>query len=167
MSSLSLGKTGVAQIFKSIGNMASKRAGSKDTIESSTGDVVQQVSMRFPVYIDTHFFIKNDLKIAWEEINTIFVGNFVENLEDRHVYVNIHKSGLYKVACRHPTFLCIDMIHWIVSHTDPKMMILSSVEDYQQIYHFPQLVNEIDAPFYTLNSRVNTRHILKCLVWEP
>ena len=72
--------------------------------------------MSFLMYIDTHFFIKKDIKITWKDINTIFTCSFDENLEDRKVYVNIHKSRLYKVAFRYPVFPCVDVIHWI-SHT--------------------------------------------------
>lgn len=107
--------------------MASKRDGSKDIVERSTEDVVEQGSVSLPVYIDTHLFIEKDIKITWKDINTIFLAIFEENLEDRQVYVNIHKLGLYKVACRFPVFPCADVIHWIVSHTDPKTMILRSM----------------------------------------
>ena len=83
--------------------------------------------MSLPMYIETHMFIEKDIKITWQGINTIFAGNFEENLEDRQVYVNIHKSGLYKVACRYPAFFCAYVIHWIVSHTDPETMVLNNV----------------------------------------
>lgn len=114
-------------LLSSIGNMASKRARSKDIVRSSTRDVVEQVSMSLLVYIETHMFIEKDIKITWQDINTIFTGNFEENLEDWQVYVNIHKSRLYKVACKYHTFLCTDVIHWIISHTDPETMILINV----------------------------------------
>jgi len=74
--------------------MAFKRARSKDTTKSSTGDVVEKFSMSLPMYTYTHLFIEKDIKITWQDINTIFAGNFEENLEDRQVYVNIQKSGI-------------------------------------------------------------------------
>ena len=83
--------------------------------------------MSLLMYTNTHLFIEKHIKITWQDINTIFAGIFEENLEDQQVYVNIHKSGLYKVACRYPTFPCTNVIHWIFSHIDPEMMILSSV----------------------------------------
>lgn len=98
--SMSLGIIGVHQSLSNIITMDSKKAGSKDTVESSTRDVVEQGSMSLPVYIDTHLFIKKDIKITWKDINTIFSCSFEENIEDRQVYVNIHKSRLYNVACR-------------------------------------------------------------------
>jgi len=71
--------------------MASKRVGSKDIIESTTGDVVEKVSMSLPIYEDTKLFIDKEIKITWKDINDIFLGTFEENLEDRRVSVSIHK----------------------------------------------------------------------------
>lgn len=53
MSSLSPGTTIVEQLFRNTSNMASKKATSKDIVESSTGDVVEQMSMNVLVYVDT------------------------------------------------------------------------------------------------------------------
>ena len=157
--------------------MASRRDGSKDTVERSTGDVVEQLSMSLPIYTNTHQFIDKYINITWKYINNTFTSSFEENMEDQHVYVNIHKSGFYKVAWRYPNLPCANVIQWIVSHTDPEMMILSSVsgvelvtyrtEYYQHIYHFPWPVNMIDAPFHTANNNENTTDILKFWVREP
>lgn len=62
--------------------MASKRAGSKDTVKISTRDVVKQGSMSLPMYTDTHLFIEKDINITWKDINIIFACSFEENLED-------------------------------------------------------------------------------------
>lgn len=121
------GITSVQQSLSSIGTMASKRVGSKDTIGSATGDVVEQMSMRLPIYEDTKIFIDKGIKMKWQGIKDIFSGTFEENLEDRKDYVNIHKFGLYRIACRYPTFPCAYKIHRIVLHTDPETMSLSSV----------------------------------------
>ena len=67
--------------------------------------------MNLPVYAGTQLFIEKDIKITWQEIKDIFVGSFKEYLEDRQVYVNIHKSGLYRVACKYPAFRYVDIIH--------------------------------------------------------
>lgn len=91
--------------------MASKRARSKDTVESITRDVVEQGSMSLPMYTDTHMFIEKDIKIAWKDINTIFLGSSEENLKDQQVHANTLKSELYKVSCRFPVFPCADVIH--------------------------------------------------------
>ena len=90
--------------------MASKRACSKDTIESTTRYVVEKVSISLSIYEDTKLFIDKEIKITWKEINDIFSGTFEENLEDRRVYVNIHNSSLYWFSCRYPAFPCVDMI---------------------------------------------------------
>ena len=125
--SLSIDITGVHHPLNSIGIMASKRAGSKHTIESAIRDVVEQVSMSLPIYEDTKLFIEKEINIKWKDINDIFSSTFEENLEDHKVYVNIHKSSLYQIACKYPAFPCAKMIHWAVSHTDPETMVLSSV----------------------------------------
>lgn len=96
--SLSPGILGVFLPLSNTGSMASKRSRSKDTVESATGDVVEQVSMRFPIYEDTNLFIDKEIKMKWKDINDISLGTFEENLEDRRIYVNIHKSGLYWIA---------------------------------------------------------------------
>lgn len=168
------GITGVHQSLISIGTKASKRVGSKDTIESTTGDVIEQVSVSLPIYEYTKLFIYKEIKITWQGINDIFSGTFEENLEDRRLYVNIHKFGLYWVACRYLTFPCADLIHWIVSHTDLETMLLSSVsgtklatftaENFQEMYHLLQLVNEIAALFTHPSSSANSRDILKSWV---
>jgi len=154
--------------------MASKREGSNDTVESTTRDVVEQVYMSLPIYEDTNFFIDKEIKIKWQDINDIFSGTFEENMEDHKVYVNIHKSGLYWVACRYPTFPCTDMIHWIVSQTDLEAMVLSSAsgkklaifreENFQEMYHLPKPVNTMDAPFTNPNNNAKSRDILKSWV---
>ena len=87
--------------------------------------------MSLPIYEDTKLFIDKDIKMKWQDINDTFLGTFEENMEDRRVYVNIHKSGLYWIACRYPVFQCVDMIYWIVSHIDPETMVLSSTSETQ------------------------------------
>lgn len=138
---------GVHLSLNSSGTMASKRVGSKDTVESETRDAVEKLSMRLHIYEDIKIFIDKDIKMKWQEINDTFSGTFEENIEDRRVYINIHKFGLYRIACRYPTFPCADMIHCIVSHTDPETMALSSASGtklatfwakyFQGIYHLP------------------------------
>lgn len=130
--------------------------------------------MNLPVYEDMYLFIEKDMKITWKEIKDIFQSTFKE---DRQVYVNIYKSGLYRVACRNLAFSCMDIIHWVASHTDHKMMILRNTsgtqlasfrkENYYHIYHFPQPVNYMDALFLTPNNNLNIIYIKKCWVKEP
>lgn len=177
MFALFLGTSVVEKSLSSTSIMVSKRVGSKENIERSTGDMVEQVPINFPIYADTQLFVEKDMKITWEEIKDIFAGTFNEDLEDRQVYINIHKSDLYRVACRYPAFPCVDIIHWVVSHTDPEMMTLSNTsgthfstfrsEKYHQMYHFPQSVNYMNALLFTPNNNVNSRDILKRWVKEP
>jgi len=83
--------------------------------------------MILPIYEDTKLLIDKEIKIKWQDINNIFLGTFDENLEERRVYVNIHKSRFYQIACKYLKFPCTNMIQWIVSHIDPETMVLSSV----------------------------------------
>lgn len=46
--------------------MASKKASSKETIESSTGEAVEQKSDDFPMYADTQLFIEKGTILTWE-----------------------------------------------------------------------------------------------------
>jgi len=85
------GTISIKYLLSSTCNMASKRVGSKDIVESSTGDVVEQLSMSLPIYANKHMFIEKDIKITWQDINNIFAGSFEDNLEDQQVYFNIHK----------------------------------------------------------------------------
>lgn len=95
---ISLGITGVHPSPSSSSSMASNREGSKDTIENAIGDAVEQGFMSFPIYEDTKFFIDKEIKMKWKDINNTFSGTFEENLEDRRVYVNIHKSSVFQIS---------------------------------------------------------------------
>lgn len=94
---LSLDLLGVNPPLSSIRSMASKREGSKDANISVTGALVERVSSSLPIYEDTKMFLNEDIKMKWQEVNDAFAGTFGEDLEDRQVYVNIQKSGLYQI----------------------------------------------------------------------
>jgi len=79
------------------------------------------------IYKYTNLYLDKEIKMKWQEVNETFAGTFGEELEDHQVYVNIHKSNLYQISCRYPMFPCVDMIHWIISHTDPETMTLRNV----------------------------------------
>lgn len=118
---------GVHPSLSRLGSMASKRAGSKDTNESAIGHAVEQVSMCLSIYEETKLIVDKEIKLKWQDINDTFSGTFGEDLEERRVHVNIHKSCLCRIACRYPSFPCADMTHLIVSHTDLEMMVLRNV----------------------------------------
>ena len=42
--------------------------------------------------------VDKDIKLKWQEVNDAFEGTFGEDLNNRQVYVNIHKFGLYWIA---------------------------------------------------------------------
>lgn len=52
--------------------MPSKKAGSKKTIKSATGDAVEQVSMSLPIYEDTKLFVDKDIKMNGRTLMTPF-----------------------------------------------------------------------------------------------
>lgn len=108
--SLTSSITNVHESLHSTCTMDSKRAWSKDTIKSAIGDMFEQMSMSLPIYEETKFFIDKDIKIEWQDINDIFSCTFEENLEDRRVYVNVHKFGLYQIPCRYLMFPSPNMI---------------------------------------------------------
>ena len=130
--------------------MAFKRVASKETIEISIGELIEQMSVNLPIYADIQLFIEKGTKLTWHQIKGTFADEFKEDLEDRQVYLSIQQWGLYKVACKYPAFLCADIISWIVSHSDEQTMALSSAsgqklatfkaEDFQQMYHLPKPV---------------------------
>ena len=79
--------------------------------------------MSFPVHTKKNILIKKEINITWQDINTIFLEKFEENLEDQQVYVNIHKSGLYKVACKFPMFHFANVI-LLGSHPNPLIYVM-------------------------------------------
>lgn len=102
--SMALGITRVRFFLSSTSTMASKRAGSKDTVESENGDAIEKLSMSLPIYEHTKLFIDKEIKMKWKDINDTFSSTFEENLEDCRVYFNIQKSGLYWIACTYLAF---------------------------------------------------------------
>lgn len=92
---MSLGIESVRLSLINSGSMPPKREGLKDTDGSTTGDAIEQVSMSLLIYEDTKLLVDKDVKLKWQDINDTFLGTFGQDPEDRRVYVNIHKSGLY------------------------------------------------------------------------
>jgi len=107
---MSLDTVCIRMSLSSSGSMASKRTRSKDINKRATRATVERVSTSLSTYEDIMMIIDKDIKLKWKEVNDTFSGTFGEDREDRQVYVNIHKYGLYQIACRYPTFPCVDMI---------------------------------------------------------
>jgi len=91
--------------------MSSKRIGSHDTNGMVAGTVVEQVSSGLSIYEDTKLYLDKDIKLKWKEVNETFRGTFGEDLEDHQVYMNIHKSGVYWIACKYLALPYTNMIH--------------------------------------------------------
>ena len=62
--SLSPGIIGVFSSLSSTSTMTSKRAGSKDTVQSTTRDAIDQMSMSFPTQEDIRLFVDKNIKIS-------------------------------------------------------------------------------------------------------
>lgn len=156
--------------FSSI-SMASKRTGSEDNDGNAARAIVEKVSSSLSIYEDTKLYLDKGIKLKWQEINETFVGTFMEHLKDCQVYVNIHKSSLYWITCRYPAFPCVDMIHRIISHSNPETITLSSVSgtklatlwewDYDEMYKISEPVTVMETPFSLPNNIANSRDILK------
>lgn len=110
-------------------------------------------------------------------VKDIFSKDLEADLEDRHAYLNVKWSGLYRFTCRYPTFPCAYFITWIVSHIDEKTMTLINIngknlatflaEDYQHMYHLPEPVNLMESYFYATHNSWSTKYIIKGLVKDP
>jgi len=95
---LSLVLTSFHLPLRSSGSMASKRARSKNTNGSAIGVAIERVSASLPIYQDSKVIVDKNINLKWQEINDEFVGTFGDDLRDYQVYMNIHKSGLYRIA---------------------------------------------------------------------
>lgn len=60
---MSPGITGVLMLLSSTCTMASRRVELKNTIESTTRYIVEQVSMSLPIYEDTKSFVDKVIKM--------------------------------------------------------------------------------------------------------
>lgn len=63
-------------------NMEPKRVASKGTVESSTGEEVEHMSINIPVYVDSQLFIEKGTKLTWQQIKDNFAEDFKGDLED-------------------------------------------------------------------------------------
>lgn len=78
--------------------MVSNRSRSNDTIESETGDVVEQVSMILPFYEDTKLFIDKEIKMKWQDINDNFQEHLMriwKTIESMSTFTSLAYSGLH------------------------------------------------------------------------
>lgn len=156
--------------------MASKRAGSQGTDGNVARATVEWVSSSLSIYANTKLYLDRDIKLNWQDVNEEFAGTFEEDLKYCQVYVNIHKSRLYRIACRYPVFPSVDMIHWIISHIDPETMTLSNVSGtklvtfwtwyYDEMYQMSEPMTVMKTPFNLPNSSANSGDILKNWIKE-
>lgn len=129
------------------------------------------MSISLLIYEDTKLIVDKDIKLKWKEVNDAFTSTFGEYLKYCQVYVNIHKSSLYWIACKYPVLPWAYMIHWIILHTDPNTMTLSSIsgtniatfraQDYEQMYLMLNPMITMKTPLTLRNRNAKSRDILK------
>lgn len=101
---------------------------------------------------------------------------FKLDLEYRHVYINVQRSGLHKLACRYPAFPCAHIVNQILSHTDSKTMTINSASrqrlayflalDYHLMYHLLEPKTLMDSYFYATKNYLSIKDIFKRYVQE-
>ena len=156
--------------------MASKRADAKKIVESSTGEVVEQVALNFLVYSNIQLFIEKGSKITWQQIKYDLTKEFQEELEGWKVYLNIMQLGFYKVSYRYLTFQCVDVISLVVSNSDVETITLRNTTghkfatflaaNFKQMYHFLGPVKNMESLLYATQKYINTSDIINILVKE-
>jgi len=131
-----------------------------------------------PFLSNTQIFIEKYSYITWHIVKYVFTTtNYKADLEDRHVYINVLKSGFHKVWCMFPISPYEDIIKWILPHIDTKKMTLISVSgwrltsymahDFHLMYHFPFPKAYIYSHFYAITSCLRTKDVIKIWMKEP
>ena len=81
------------------------------------------------IYEDTKSITGIDLEYKWGEVYHMISSKIVPDagFEDMHMYANIEKSALIKVATRPEIFPCLEVISWILPRVDVTRMILENI----------------------------------------
>ena len=80
------------------------------------------------IYEDTKPITRVESEYKWGEVYRMISSQTVPNVgfEDMHMYENIERSSLMKVATRHELFPCSEVISWILPRADVTQMILAN-----------------------------------------
>ena len=101
------------------------------------------------IYEGTKATTRVEPKYKWGEMYRMISSQSVLDVgfEDMHIYVNIERLALMKVATRPEIFPCSEVIGWILPKADLTRMVLENIEkqgyatyihDYVSIeYHLP------------------------------
>lgn len=74
-----------------------------------------------PIFTDMARNINKTTKLSWYEIYKEFAKRDIpETQEDFHIYINIKRLRLHKVAAHPPVFSCAEIIKWILQCTNTK-----------------------------------------------
>ena len=82
------------------------------------------------IYEDTKAIIGVELEYKWGEVYRMISSQTVPDagFEDMHIYANIERSALMKVATRPELFPCSEVIGWILPKADVTRIILANSE---------------------------------------
>ena len=80
------------------------------------------------IYEDTKAIMGVELEYKWGEVYRMISSHTVPDasFEDMHMYANIERSALMKVATRPELFPCVEVIGWILLREDITRMILAN-----------------------------------------
>ena len=86
------------------------------------------------IYEDTKAITGVEPEYKWGEVYRMISSQTIPNVgfEDMHMYTNIERSALMKVATRPELFPCSEVISWILPRADVTRMILANTA--KQVY---------------------------------
>ena len=82
------------------------------------------------IYEDTQCVTGVDPEYKWGDIHRLISRREVPDmgLEEEHIYANIEKSAIMKVATRPEMFPSAELMRWILPHTNHGSMLICNVE---------------------------------------
>ena len=95
------------------------------------------------IYEDTKAIIGVEPKYKWGEVYRMISSQTVPDagFEDIHIYEDIERSALMKVATRPELFPCSEVIGWMLPRADVTRMILANTENQGYAAYIPAYVS--------------------------
>ena len=93
--------------------------------EKPEAEVITRVEV---IYEDTKAITAVEIEYKWGEVYRMISSQTIPDasFEDMHMYANIERSTLMKVATRLELFPCSEVISWILPRADVTQMILDN-----------------------------------------
>lgn len=99
----------------------------REATENSIEGFVDIPKTKAPILSYTRCFIENSTTLTWQMIFKDFIKKeFLEDLENKEVYINVKLSKLYRLAKQYLVLTCVEVIGCMLQHIDPKTMIIKS-----------------------------------------